>query len=472
MRQKLFLPIPTSPIASTEKRRMVFRDEQPKVAGNDGSRERRRLRTEKLLRRKRRRNTNALPYSIRNFRPVSGFQSSMVYRSGSTDVLGARILRGSGGSGGNLWSYADTLVFHHAGLVIDLRSSPERRETDARRWMTEASKEEQQHGPEPCLRPRAIRLIEIPVAGTSGGKTFPTTADLFGVEGIDVEASRYVVRLDVLNRSELLRYAREQWLGSEANRSAVVEENTIDDNNQIMNDLNKRGLTGLNEAILETQSGQRGMCLALQLMTLYKEEAAARAAVVAKDIQQRSSNDASIVFHCVQGKDRTGILSMLMQLLMGCSDEVIVEDYHRSNAEFTGTAAAAAGGGGTAKEEVSSAAAALAMVGTEGNRDNSPRSGSMNSQRGPNHRSVVVRMDKVVFRGTNRRAMVSTLEGLRLRHGSSNGYFDAIGFDESWRKRFVNVFVNDGTNSNYGAGEEKDRLGARGARTIHPMSRL
>ena len=77
----------------------------------------------------------------------------------------------------------------------------------------------------------------------------------------------------------------------------------------------------------------------------------------------------------------------------------------------------------------------------------------------------MIKMDKNVFSGTNREAMISTLEGLRRRYGygyvdddiEEGGssrfdsdfdfdrtvprYFDIIGFNESWRKRFRNVFI-------------------------------
>ncbi len=125
---------------------------------------------------------------------------------------------------------------------------------------------------------------------------------IFGKE--DVEDIRYVIRLDVLNRVELLNYARKQWLRQS---SSKIEDN---DYNQIMTELNKRGLAGLNEAILETPCGQKGMCAALKLVTLYRE-AVARACLRVDATESNNNlvncsipDTASIVFHCVQGKDR------------------------------------------------------------------------------------------------------------------------------------------------------------------------
>jgi hypothetical protein len=137
--------------------------------------------------------------------------------------------------------------------------------------------------------------------------------------------------------------------------------------------------------------------------------------------------------------DRTGMLAMLMQLLVGCSDEVIVEDYYRSNAEFV-----VGGVSASSSNETSSSAAASAMV---ARRDN-------NVPNNNNNRTTIVLMDGSVFRGTNRPAMVATLKGLRFRHGRSlEGYFDRIGFDDSWRKRFVAVFGDAATIDERGGGE-------------------
>ena len=73
-----------------------------------------------------------------------------------------------------------------------------------------------------------------------------------------------------------------------------------------MKALNDRGLFGLNQIILET--GKEQLCKALQLITMY--------------LERYPKNN--IVIHCVQGKDRTGMLVMLLQSILGYSDEVII----------------------------------------------------------------------------------------------------------------------------------------------------
>lgn len=392
------------------------------------SKERRRRRREQLTERRNRKAWNLSrnsSFSIRNFRPVSGFgRPAKIYRCGSTDVLGNRI-RYNQFSANNrrLRNYepskADILVQRDAGLIIDLRSAPERREDDTILWMSEASNFiERTDGR--FEKRRKIRVLTIPLGKENNESTINKKADdesvnigrIFGEK--EVDNTRYVVRLDVLNRVELLNYVRKQWLGQSFFSHSKMEDNEY---NQIMIELNKRGLAGLNEAILETPCGQKGMCVALKLVTLYREAVARarlRVDAISNNNYRRGLQDTeSIVFHCVQGKDRTGMLSMLMQLLLGCSDDLIVEDYYLSNAEFV-------------KRETSPS--------TSANHENSSAAAAVVLHRQNNR----VRMDAAVFRGTNRAAMVTTLEGLRQRHGQNlDKYFDRIGFDDSWRKRFV-----------------------------------
>ena len=142
---------------------------------------------------------------------------------------------------------------------------------------------------------------------------------------------------------------------------------------------------------------------------------------------------------------------MLMQLLMGntiISDNEIIEDYYRSNnnnaVNIKSKHRRRNEGSATA---IASSAAAAAIVVVGGGNDNSS--------------SRIMKMDKRVFSGTNREAMISTLEGLRRRYGHNDDdddeggstrfsggfdrtvprYFDVIGFNDSWRKRFRNVFI-------------------------------
>ena len=318
-------------------------------------------------------------FFVRNFRPVAGVgtvgtgtvanqigttTAAQIYRCGSTDVLGARIRNGCNNTAavdtgttctgssetahsnniskknGSNENDNNTIVQRDAGLVIDLRSAPERREADALLWMKEVSDSD-------SSRPIRVITVAIPLDNEDSSTTVSQSATItrnsndndnsngngngndndndinnfFGGNANHVGNSRYVVRLDVLNRAELLGYVRKQWLtnsnGNDNYTNFPETEKEIGANqnhnrNQIMTELNKRGLAGLNEAILETNSGKRGMCLALQLMTLYREATAAGDSSITQDQYQNqnqsssssSRSNGSIVFHCVQGKDR------------------------------------------------------------------------------------------------------------------------------------------------------------------------
>lgn len=98
---------------------------------------------------------------------------------------------------------------------------------------------------------------------------------------------------------------------------------------------------------------------------------------------------------------------MLLQSLLGVSDDEIIEDYFLSNASFQ-----------KKKEESSAAAAAATSASSKG------------------------KLDRTIFSGTNRNAMVATLAFLRSKYGSvSPGYLDQIGFNEQWRRRLIAVLT-------------------------------
>jgi len=456
--------------------------------------------------------------------------TATVYRCGSTDALGEKLQQQqheyqecSDYARDWHWSHAEQLVSKTAGLILDLRSPPERNEDAARNWMekvsTSSASTSTPRSRSSSITDSVCRPIRVLTTTTT-----TTTKDL-SLLFRDAETVRYVIRLDLLNRTELLRYALERWIIPPETATTTTTTTTtlalssrIDINpqlhNAIMTELNARGLAGLNEAILETPSGQNGLCLALQAMTLYREErkvattaktpvtlpTTTTASVAGQEQHnkeehtnhkqqkqqhhnERRDDNYAIVFHCVQGKDRTGMLAMLMQLLLGkdrVSDEDIVEDYYRSNDAFREP---------DDDDSANSSSAAAAIVSRE-------RTSSKHNNRSHNrshsrtaHRRV--RMDKAVFSGTNRPAMISTLEGLRQRYGRQNnnssssssrmkrnnnsydhdksspsasatmdeghqhdnddddddrtttsipGYFDRIGFDRVWRNRFREAF--------------------------------
>jgi hypothetical protein len=314
--------------------------------------------------------------SIANFRLVAGINN--VFRCASTDGLGDQENADLSGP--------DIFVFEEAGLILDLRSASERNEASACNWMARA--------------PR-------------GPMTVVEANERYSRKRSNPEHKRFVVRCDVLSPSRFMSYIEQNWLSpAEKARSALFK---IIDGKKLhelrIESLNARGLAGLNEAILET--GKQDILSALQTITLHLE----------------ANKDDSVIIHCVQGKDRyvvilffflmrgctsslsrlimaffthfcshvhsTGMLVMLLQSLLEISDEIIVDDYFKSNQMRNGSAAA----------------------------DSIRRKG---------------RLDRNFFSGTSPEAMETTLKFLRSKYGSvSPGYLDQIGFDERWRQRLV-----------------------------------
>jgi hypothetical protein len=282
---------------------------------------------------------------VRNFRLAFGLKN--VYRCAKTDGLGDRL-----DAADDDLSEGERLILYQAGLILDLRSDAERDEQKSRSWMSQAP-----------------------------GGSFVIARDSFSLpEDLNAPRQRTVLRLDPLSPPEFMKYVDENWLKPAQKMQAVLFK--IVSGQQLHNlrieVLNQKGLVGLNEAILET--GKKDMLVALQAMTLHLEKNPA-------DV---------VVIHCVQGKDRTGLLVMLCQSMLGVSDEEIIADYHLSHGMME-TAAAL-------KKTLSKQEAG--------------------------------KIDRRIFRGAPREVMQTTLPWLRSKYGSvSPGYLDGIGFDSSWRDR-------------------------------------
>ena len=88
-----------------------------------------------------------------------------------------------------------------------------------------------------------------------------------------------------------------------------------------MDVMNKRQLSGLYEAMLQTS--QVELCDALQEITMFWEQK------IHYD-KDDDTNANAVVVHCVQGKDRTGIVIMICQSMMGLSEEEMLRDYYLS----------------------------------------------------------------------------------------------------------------------------------------------
>lgn len=297
---------------------------------------------------------------VENFRNAAGIGN--VYRCAKTDGLGAK-LRLEEGDPSRIIQGTDKFLMEEMGLILDLRSPSERNEEDSRRWMSQASK--------------TLQVVEADAS-------YRTTSD------------RCVVRIDVLSPPRFMAYIEQAWLSSAEKAQAtwfkLVDGSKLHELR--IEKLNDLGLAGLNEAILET--GQADLCRALRTMTEHLE----------------ANPQHPVAIHCVQGKDRTGMLVMLLQSLLGISDEIIIDDYFRSNLMLS-----------SARRNDGSAAA-------EGGTNESSRQ----RRRG--------KLDRNFFSGTNREAMITTLDFLRSKYGTiSPGYLDSIGFGDSWRRRLVACLV-------------------------------
>ena len=188
------------------------------------------------------------PCCIENFRPVLGTVN--LFRCASTDGLGDIVHVGQ-------LIGPDHLVFYGAGLILDLRFARERNEVLAQKWMAQAPD---------------ITIVE------DNGVHVPRLTDF-------QDARRFVVRIDVLSPSKFKTYIAEHWLTPmQQAHSKIVDPNELHELR--VDALNERGLSGLNECILETGKTKLFQCL--EAITLYLE----------------AHKEALVVFHCVQGKDR------------------------------------------------------------------------------------------------------------------------------------------------------------------------
>lgn len=161
-------------------------------------------------------------------------------------------------------------------------------------------------------------------------------------------------------------------------RTSVFKELLNEENHH-----HHHGLVGLNHMILQTHEL---IVAALQAITI--------------SLEQRK-DDGRVLVHCTMGKDRTGIVVMLCQAMAGVDDEVIIDDYAKSDIY----------------QEVATRKLAT-------------------------HYARGDELDLSPFAGAGPKVMADTLEIIRNENGSIDGYLDKIGFDESWRQRFVAAVSN------------------------------
>ena len=127
---------------------------------------------------------------------------------------------------------------------------------------------------------------------------------------------------------------------------------------------------------------------------------------------------------------RTGLIVMLCQSILNIDDSTIVKDYHLSESLLMKKGESAS----TKKDITASINTSTSTVGKT---------------------QIKGRINKGFFSGSPEEAMISTLAFIAEKHGSYHNYLDFIGFDISWRRRFLDVMSGGNDNDR----EASDDLG-------------
>ena len=179
-----------------------------------------------------------------------------------------------------------------------------------------------------------------------------------------------MVRCDVM--SNVFQYIDTHWLAG-----------SFDSNGDYSAAMNHRmkaiqqhgGLSGLFQAILQANHETFGDIL--KLITVNLEQ------------------NGTVIVNCTQGKDRTGLVIMLLQSVANVDDEDIVADFCESR-----------------KFDQSRRGSAAMEAAAE-----------------------KFKMDVSILSGAPPEVMEETLSFLSKTHGSVHKFLDEIGYDASWRKR-------------------------------------
>lgn len=279
--------------------------------------------------------------SIPNFRHAGGMTN--VYRCGAPDGMVDALLAKSD----NELTQAERVILYDVTLIVDLRSNSVRERNEE----------------------RVMRLYE----NAPGGRLEvikDETAFLSGEDGLGSE--RQVFRVDILTQT----LARMGHSGSPSdNETKVVMV-------ELMKSVQERGLVVIYELMLE--KGAPELCLALKAITVHLEKVP----------------HGQVVIHCTQGKDRTGVLVMLLQALLCLSEDEIAADFAKSTNEFS-----------EAATQVAKDIPGMNHVGLNALRSSDPQ------------------------------AIIGALHYIDQQNGSVSNYFDAISFDEAWRQRLLLCLV-------------------------------
>ncbi|KAG7368026.1 protein tyrosine/serine phosphatase [Nitzschia inconspicua] len=299
--------------------------------------------------------------TIPNFRSVSKTLPCL-YRSSSPEEIAETLRDGDGVSSASL-SPAENILLNEATLWIDIRTSSEVN-VDKINFITQKAP----GGPFEKMMFQDPRGLEASLHSARKQRIYMSSKD------------------PAFSMDYVFEYAVKHWVSADA----IVATGMISkENSLVMEAISQRGLGGLFEVILDCHSLIVGI---LQAITLHLEQ---RKAV---------GMGANIIFHCTLGKDRTGIVSMLCQSMVGDSDEQIVKEFVKSHCV----------------EE-------LAAVKLR------PLFGKW--------------VESSNFTKADAETMKETLAYIRTnpKYGSVDGYLDYIRFDASWRRRFVEAALDPPT---------------------------
>lgn len=299
--------------------------------------------------------------SIPNFRQVGRMNS--LYRSSNPDAVADLLHQDSDRLNVNALSDAEKAVLHEITLWIDMRFPKEINSEKISRIVQHAP-----GGPFEMLTfqdPRGLKDALL-TAGSGKNRVYLYSEDA------------------PFTMDSMIQYASQNWITSEVFAAAETKQQQHD---LVMGVIIQRGLAGLFEMLLE-----RRICVLqiLQAVTLHLEEWGS----TCDDDQKKKPP--KVLLHCTLGKDRTGVIAMLFQSMVGDSDDDIMEEFAKSQCVQD-----------------------LAHVKLKA------------------HFGDVV--DSSNLPRADAETMKETLNNVREKYGSVDGYLDSIGFDASWRRRFVAV---------------------------------
>lgn len=287
-------------------------------------------------------NSRTTTSSVENFRVSAGCQN--IYRSACPDKLGG-LLAQTGPLEKRDWLESERIVLFDATLLIDLRMESE--------IQVEEYKSLAQLAPGGPFE--AVSCLED-LTNSSAKRQCFRPAGAYG-----------------LTKPDLLTYAGKKWVPSRTwNEADLPQKKQL-----FLEELNKRGLAGLYEIILETKLY---ICVVLKAITIHLER----------------HRNGKVVYHCSIGKDRTGCIAMLCGKMLGTSDSEIDDDFAQSESirELAETKFRDMFGDG---------------------------------------------VDVAEFARSRKESMQATVEYVQSSYGSVSQYLDSIGFDSEWQSRFRNA---------------------------------